>query len=74
MPDNSNAIAEILPNLGQGECLIVGDAVLIPSIVKLEKPNPEPKSQSVNFQDEWQSEWKEIRFSEVIRRWKKEDL
>lgn len=73
MPDNSNAIAEILPNLGQGECLIVGDAVLIPSIVKLEKPNPEPKSQSVNFQDEWQSDWKDIGFTEVIKRWKKED-
>lgn len=73
MPDNSNAIADILPNLGQGECLIVGDAALIPSIVKLDKPNPEPKSQSVNFQDEWQSEWKEIGFPEVIKRWKKED-
>lgn len=73
MPDNSNAIAEILPNLGQGECLIVGDAVLIPSVVKLEKPNPEPKSQSVNFQDEWQTDWKEIGFTEVIKRWKKED-
>jgi len=73
MPDNSNAIAEILPNLGQGECLIVGDAVLIPSIVKLDKPNPEPKSQSVNFQDEWQSDWKEIEFTDVIKRWKKEE-
>ncbi len=73
MPDNSNAIAEILPNLGQGECLIVGDAVLIPSVVKLEKPNPEPKSQSINFQDEWQSNWIDIDLSGVIKRWKKED-
>lgn len=73
MPDNSNAIAEVLPNLGQGECLIVGDAALIPSIVKLDKPNPEPKSQSINFQDEWQTEWKDIEFSDVIKRWKKED-
>lgn len=73
MPDNSSAIAEILPNLGQGECLIVGDAVLIPSIVKLDKPNPEPKSQSISFQDEWQTNWKDIDFSDVIKRWKKED-
>lgn len=73
MPDNSNAVAEILPNLGQGECLIVGDASLIPSVVKLDKPNPEPKSQSINFQDEWQSDWKDIEFTDVIKRWKKED-
>lgn len=73
MPDNSNAIADILPNLGQGECLIVGDAALIPTTVKLDKPNPEPKSQSINFQDEWQTGWKNIEFGEVIKRWKKED-
>lgn len=73
MPDNSNAIADILPNLGQGECLIVGDAALIPSIVKLDKPNPEPKSQSINFQDEWQTDWKDVGFTDVIKRWKKED-
>jgi len=73
MPDNSNAIADILPNLGQGECLIVGDAALIPTTVKLDKPNPEPKSQSINFQDEWQTDWKDIEFGDVIKRWKKED-
>jgi uncharacterized protein len=73
MPDNSNAIADILPNLGQGECLIVGDAALIPSIVKLDKPNPEPKSQSINFQDEWQTNWNDVEFTNVIKRWKKEE-
>jgi len=73
MPDNSNAIADMLPNLGQGECLIVGDAALIPSIVKLDKPNPEPKSQSINFQDEWQTNWNDVEFANVIKRWKKEE-
>lgn len=72
MPENSNAIADILPNLSSGECLIVGDATLIPSVVKLDMPNPQPKSQSIKFQDEWQKTWKDISFDEVIKRWKKE--
>ncbi len=72
MPDNSNMIADILPNLGQGECLIVGDAVLIPSIVKVDMPNPEPKSQSIKFIEEWNEDWKDITFDNVIKRWKKE--
>lgn len=72
MPENSNAIADILPNLGSGECLIVGDATIIPSVVKLDMPNPEPKSQSIRFQDEWQKDWKEASFEDVIKRWKKE--
>jgi len=72
MPENSNAIADILPNLSSGECLIVGDATLIPSVVKLDMPNPEPKSQSIKFQDEWQKNWQDVSFDEVIKRWKKE--
>lgn len=72
MPENSNAIADILPNLSSGECLIVGDSTLIPSVVKLDMPNPEPKSQSIKFQDEWQKNWLDVSFDEVIKRWKKE--
>jgi len=73
MPENSNAIADILPNLSAGECLIVGDATLIPSVVKLELPDPQPKSQSVKFRDEWHKDWKDLSFEEIIKRWKKED-
>ncbi|WP_294309403.1 DUF87 domain-containing protein [uncultured Chryseobacterium sp.] len=73
MPENSNAIADILPNLGSGECLIVGDATLIPSVVKLDLPDPQPKSQSVKFKDEWHKVWKDVSFEEIIKRWKKED-
>jgi DNA helicase HerA-like ATPase len=73
MPENSNAIADILPNLGPGECLIVGDATLLPSVVKLEMPDPQPQSQSVMFHDEWQKNWKDLGFDEIIKRWKKED-
>lgn len=72
MPENSNAIADILPNLGPGECLIVGDATLLPSVVKLEMPDPQPQSQSVKFQDEWQKDWKDLIFDDIIKRWKKE--
>jgi len=44
----------------------------IQSVVKLDMPNPEPKSQSIKFQDEWQKDWKEASFVDVIKRWKKE--
>lgn len=71
-PDNSNAITDILPNLKPGECVIVGDAILLPSIVKMEKPDPEPQSQSVLFHKEWKEDWKEITFSDIIKRWRKE--
>ncbi len=70
-PDNSNTITEILPNLASGECVVVGDAVLLPAVIKMPLPNPEPHSQSVKVHKEWQENWRDITFSDVIDRWRK---
>lgn len=72
LPDNSNAITDILPNLAPGESIIVGDCIAIPSVVKIEMPNPEPKSQSVKVLTEWNKEWLDVTFEDVIKRWRKE--
>ncbi|QZA82480.1 ATP-binding protein [Deefgea piscis] len=69
-PDNSNDITEILPNLTPGECVVVGDAVLLPAVITMQRPNPEPHSQSVKVQDEWQEPWREISFLETLERWR----
>ena len=71
-PDNSNAITDILPNLAPGECIVVGDAVLLPAVVQMHLPAPQPQSQSVKFHKEWQCLWRDITFEDVIVRWRKE--
>ena len=53
LPNNSNSIADILPTLTAGQGLVVGDATPLPSIVKMKKPDPKPKSENVKFHDEW---------------------
>jgi uncharacterized protein len=70
-PDNSNTITEILPNLAPGECVVVGDAVLLPAVIKMPLPNPEPHSQSIKVHKEWLENWRDITFSDVIDRWRK---
>ncbi|OGI29908.1 MAG: ATPase [Candidatus Melainabacteria bacterium RIFOXYA12_FULL_32_12] len=74
LPDCIGSICDILPSLSPGECLIVGDAALMPAIIKMDMPNPEPRSQSVKFHDEWLKTWQDITFADVVKRWKKEDL
>jgi DNA helicase HerA-like ATPase len=71
LPDNLSSVTSTLPNLADGECVVMGDAIALPSVVQIDKPNPEPKSQSVRFHKEWLDEWKDITFSGVIERWKK---
>jgi DNA helicase HerA-like ATPase len=70
-PDNANAITEILPNLAPGECVVVGDAVLLPAVIKMPLPVPEPHSQSVMVHSEWKTPWRDVVFAQVIDRWRK---
>jgi hypothetical protein len=72
LPENTSAAAEMLPGLGQGEALIVGDASIMPSLVQLPKPVPEPKSASVDVHSVWNESWIDPNFINVIKRWRKE--
>lgn len=74
LPDNNASLVDVLPTLSAGECLVVGDSVPLPAIVKMEMPNPEPSSRNVNVYDEWNKDWVDITFEEIIRRWRKEKL
>ena len=52
-PDNLGDFSELLPILDIGESLIVGDASLLPSRVKIDTPKIQPNSATINFWDEW---------------------
>lgn len=54
LPDSLGGFSELLPILDIGEALVVGDASLLPSRIKVSKPLIEPNSATVNFWDEWQ--------------------
>ncbi len=71
-PDNANGITDILPNLSPGDCIVVGDAVLLPAIVHMPLPEPEPHSRSVRVHAEWQAPWRDVTFKDVIARWRGE--
>ncbi|MDQ5937607.1 MAG: hypothetical protein QG574_4966 [Cyanobacteriota bacterium erpe_2018_sw_21hr_WHONDRS-SW48-000092_B_bin.40] len=53
MPDTLSGFTELLPILDVGEALIVGDASLLPSRVRISKPVCEPASLTVPFWDRW---------------------
>lgn|SRR3990167_6154115 len=72
LPDSSSSLIDLLPSLNQGEAFVVGDSVIIPSLVQLPKPNPEPKSASIDTYKEWGESWKDITFDKIVERWRKE--
>lgn len=72
LPDNNASLVDVLPTLSAGECLVVGDAVPLPSIVNIDMPNPVPSSSDVKVYDEWNKDWIDVAFTDIIKRWRKE--
>lgn len=55
MPDSLSGLLEILPGLEIGEAIIVGDAVLLPTRIVLNKPTHKPLSATIDFWQRWNS-------------------
>lgn len=55
LPDSLGSFSELLPVLDVGEALVVGDASLLPSRIKIKTPSMKPNSATIDFWDEWQS-------------------
>ena len=53
MPDSMAGIADILPLLDVGEAIVLGDAILLPSRIKLSMPKAKPLSLTKKFWGEW---------------------
>ena len=53
MPESMTSFMEILPHLDIGEALVVGDAVLLPSRIRINKPDEQPLSATIDFWTEW---------------------
>lgn len=53
MPDSLAGLTSILPLLDTGEALLLGDAVLLPSRIKLDVPKITPDSATRDFWREW---------------------
>lgn len=72
LPDSLGGFSDILPTLDTGEALVVGDASLLPSRIRIDEPINKPNSGTVNFWDEWQKPVKTNRLSTALQNWRKQ--
>lgn len=74
LPDSLGGFSDILPTLDTGEALVVGDASLLPSRIRIDEPLNKPKSGTVNFWDEWQKPVNDKRLSIAVDNWRKQNI
>lgn len=74
LPDSLGGFSDVLPTLDTGEALVVGDASLLPSRIRIDEPKNKPNSGTVNFWDEWQKPVKDNRLSIAVDNWRKQNI
>lgn len=53
LTDSLTGLTDLLPNLDVGECIVVGDSIMLPSKIILDAPKEPPKSSTIDFWDRW---------------------
>lgn len=72
LPDSLGDYAEMLPILDIGEALVVGDASLLPSRIRITPPSMKPRSATIDFWDEWSKETTNVDISGAIEALRKQ--
>lgn len=72
LPDTLGNLCDKLPTLGAGEALLIGEAVVMPSLVKVARCSPAPSSTDIPYYQLWKEEWKNLDFAGIKKTWLKE--
>lgn len=72
LPDTLGNLSDKLPTLGAGEALLIGESVVMPSLVKIRQCSPEPSSSDIPYFELWKKEWTNPDFANIKKTWLKE--
>lgn len=74
LPDAMRGIVSIFSVLRRGEAILMGDAVMMPTRIKIAEPNPQPDSNDISFTIEWNKPHTVIDFQTVLDAWRKQEV
>jgi uncharacterized protein len=72
LPDTLGNLCDKLPTLGAGEALLIGESVVMPSLVRVQRCDPPPSSTDIPYYQLWKEEWKQLNFEGIKKTWLKE--
>ncbi|WP_319503174.1 anti-phage-associated helicase HerA [uncultured Draconibacterium sp.] len=71
LPDTLGNLIDKMPSLKAGEALLIGESVVLPSIVQIEKCNQPPSSNDIPYWELWKDEWKDLDIDDLKKEWYK---
>ncbi|MDP2903812.1 MAG: DUF853 family protein [Methylovulum sp.] len=70
VPEAEGDLTDTLSSLGRGEALVLGEATPIPTRVQIYRPNPEPKSNDVDYFTGWREGPEDLDVQKIIQLWR----
>ncbi|EEK55920.1 anti-phage-associated helicase HerA [Bacillus cereus] len=71
LPDTLGNLIDKMPSLKAGEALLIGESVVIPSIVQIDPCNTPPSSNDIPFWNLWKDKWKDLSIEKLKEEWYK---
>lgn len=73
LPDSVRGIANLFSTLRRGECVLLGDSVLMPTRIRIDIPDPKPASDDASFYRHWTTDPADIDFAAVLKAWRNQE-
>ncbi len=74
LPDSLGGFGDLLPVLDTGEALVVGDAILLPTRIRIAPPRNEPLSGTIDFWDRWAADKAGSDLPKAIEGWRRQTV
>jgi DNA helicase HerA-like ATPase len=74
LPDSMKGIVSIFSSLRRGECILLGDSVIMPTRIRIDEPSPKPDSHDVSFYRKWNEEHSALEVEKVLAAWRKQKV
>jgi len=69
LPDSLGSLIDKMTSFRQGEALLVGESVVLPSIVQIDQCDPAPSSNDIPYWELWKEEWKNMDIAAIKTEW-----
>lgn len=74
LPDSIRGIVDVFSTLRRGEAILLGDAVLMPTRIRIHQPDPKPDSNDISFLEAWMKNHQSIDVAPVLDMWRKQGI
>jgi DNA helicase HerA-like ATPase len=71
LPDTLGSLVDQMTSFKQGEALLVGESIVLPSIIQIDPCDKQPSSNDIPYWELWKEEWKNLDFDQLKTEWHK---